>query len=82
MEKDFIPAFESGRVEEIFCTGTGALVVDVAELDYKGKRFVLNKNRDRSKDIKPFLSFAERIKDDILDIQMGLVPAHPFVLEC
>ena len=84
MKKDLVPALRDGRVAEIFCTGTGALVVPVEGLSFPGEFLCISgpEQQGSSKQAYRNDSFAESIKQDILDIQMGLVPGHPFVVEC
>ncbi|KAL8429401.1 hypothetical protein Efla_001239 [Eimeria flavescens] len=90
MKKDFIPAFRAGKIKEIFCCGTGALVVSVQQLHFEGETFSLDPSSSSSSNSSSNSSptgssrqtLAEALKEDLLDIQMGLVPGHPFVVEC
>ncbi|OEH74905.1 branched-chain-amino-acid aminotransferase [Cyclospora cayetanensis] len=86
MKKDLIPAFKEGRVREIFCTGTGALVVPVEGLHFQGTFYGGSEGIEAAeKKAHPQLhaaSFAEAVKEHILDIQTGELPRHPFVVEC
>ncbi|KAL8275594.1 hypothetical protein Esti_000545 [Eimeria stiedai] len=80
MQKDLLPALRGGKVMEIFCSGTGALTVSVGQLHFQGEVFDINPQKNEGGNKEG--NFAQKLKEHILDIQMGLVPGHPFVVEC
>jgi branched-chain amino acid aminotransferase len=59
-------AHESGRLEEVWGTGTAAVISPVGELAYKGRKMVINGGR-----IGPL---TQRLYDAIVAIQYGQAP--------
>jgi len=56
-------AFENGKLDDAFGTGTAASVSPIAEINYKGKSLIINEDR----------SIAESIKKELNDIKYGKI---------
>jgi len=63
---EVVEAAESGRLQEVWATGTAAVISPVGELAYKGRRIVVNHGR-----IGPV---AQKLYDTIVAIQYGDAP--------
>src|SRR5207247_6173527 len=63
---EVIAAARKGTLEEVWATGTAAVISPVGELAYKGERFVVNGGR--------IGELTQRLYDAILDIQYARVP--------
>ncbi|PFH35471.1 Branched-chain-amino-acid aminotransferase [Besnoitia besnoiti] len=74
MKADFVKAYREGRVHEVFCTGTGAVVKPIGLIHFEGEDFDC-----APKDAET--SLARKVYDDISDIHYGVVPHH-FMVEC
>ena len=60
---EVISGLESGRVKEIFASGTAAVISPVGKLSYKGKDYVINQGK-----VGPL---AQKLYDTIMGIQYG-----------
>ncbi|MBC8015793.1 MAG: branched-chain amino acid aminotransferase [Sporomusaceae bacterium] len=58
-------AHEQGHLEEVFGTGTAAVISPVGELSWKGKKIVINDNKTGE--------FSQRLFDTVTGIQYGTV---------
>lgn len=67
--EEVFEAHEKGELEEVFGTGTAAVISPVGELSWKGKRIVINNNQTGE--------FAQKLFDTVTGIQNGKV-ADPF----
>nr|PIL99092.1 Branched-chain-amino-acid aminotransferase [Toxoplasma gondii COUG] len=74
MKADFVKAYREGRVHEVFCTGTGAIVKPVGVIHFEGEDFDC-----APRDLETSLAY--KLHSDISDIQYGVVPHH-FMQEC
>jgi branched-chain amino acid aminotransferase len=63
---EVVEAHERGKLEEVFGTGTAAVISPVGELVYKGKKMVINKGQ-----IGPL---TQKLYDAIVAIQYGKAP--------
>jgi branched-chain amino acid aminotransferase len=59
-------AHAKGELEEIFGTGTAAVISPVGELSWKGRKIVINKNQTGE--------FAQKLFDYLTGVQYGKVP--------
>jgi branched-chain amino acid aminotransferase len=62
---EVLSALESGKVKEIFASGTAAVISPVGKLAYRGKKFVINEGK-----VGPL---ARKIYDHIMGIQYGKI---------
>ena len=63
---DFVyKAAEEGKLEEVFATGTAAVISPVGELSWEGKKLVINNNE--------IGELSQRLYDELYGIQTGLV---------
>jgi len=62
---EVLSSLESGKVKEIFASGTAAVISPVGKLAYRGKKFVINEGK-----VGPL---ARKLYDRIMDIQYGKV---------
>ena len=63
---DFVyKAAEEGKLEEVFATGTAAVISPVGELNWEGKKLVINNNE--------IGELSQRLYDELYGIQTGLV---------
>ena len=62
---EVLSALESGKVKEIFASGTAAVISPVGKLAYRGKKFVINEGK-----VGPL---ARKLYDRIMDIQYGKI---------
>jgi len=62
---EVISGLETGRVKEIFASGTAAVISPVGKLAYKGKEYVINQGK-----VGPL---AQKLYDTIMGIQYGKV---------
>ena len=56
-------AYEKGQLEEVFGTGTAAVISPVGELSWKGKKMVINNNKTGE--------FSQKLFDTVTGIQYG-----------
>ena len=71
---EVIEAYKSGRLEEVFGTGTAAVISPVGELAYRGEKMTINGGR-----IGPL---TQRLYDAIVGIQYGKSPdPHHWTVE-
>lgn len=56
-------AYEQGQLEEVFGTGTAAVISPVGELSWKGKKIVINNNKTGE--------FSQKLFDTVTGIQYG-----------
>jgi branched-chain amino acid aminotransferase len=63
---EVIEAAHKGTLEEVWATGTAAVISPVGELAYKGERFVVNGGR--------IGALSQRLYDTIVGIQYGTAP--------
>jgi branched-chain amino acid aminotransferase len=63
---EVVEAHEGGRLEEVWGTGTAAVISPVGELAYKGRKMVINRGK-----IGPL---TQRLYDAIVAIQYGQAP--------
>lgn len=63
---EIFAAHEKGELEEVFGSGTAAVISPVGELSWKGKKIVINGNKTGE--------FAQKLFDYITGIQYGTVP--------
>ena len=62
---EVLSSLESGKVKEIFASGTAAVISPVGKLAYRGKKFVINEGKVGT--------LARKLYDRIMDIQYGKV---------
>lgn len=62
---EILSALDSGRIKEIFASGTAAVVSPVGKLAYKGKNFIINQGK-----VGPL---ARKLYDQIMGIQYGKI---------
>jgi branched-chain amino acid aminotransferase len=63
--EEVFEAHENGQLEEVFGTGTAAVISPVGELAWKGKKIMINNNRTGE--------FAQKLFDYVTGIQYGRV---------
>jgi len=61
--EEIFAAHEKGQLEEVFGTGTAAVISPVGELSWKGKKIVINQNKTGE--------FAQKLFDTVTGIQYG-----------
>ena len=63
---ELIEAIESGKVEEIWGTGTAAVVSPVGELAYKGKEYIISGGK--------IGELTQKLYDELTGVQWGRIP--------
>ncbi len=63
--EEVFAAHEQGQLEEVFGTGTAAVISPVGELSWKGKKIIINNNKTGE--------FAQKLFDTVTGIQYGTV---------
>jgi branched-chain amino acid aminotransferase len=63
---EVVAAAGDGTLQEVWATGTAAVISPVGELAYKGRRFVVNQGR--------IGELAQKLYDTIVAIQYGAAP--------
>jgi branched-chain amino acid aminotransferase len=63
--QEVFAAYEDGQLEEVFGTGTAAVISPVGELSWKGQKIVINNNKTGV--------FAKKLFDTVTGIQYGKV---------
>jgi branched-chain amino acid aminotransferase len=70
---EVVAAARDGSLQEVWATGTAAVISPVGELAYKGERIVVNEGK--------IGEVAQRLYDSIVAIQYGAAPdAHGWTL--
>lgn len=62
---EVVKAHENGQLNDMFGTGTAAVLSYISDLGYKGKNYPLPAIEDRT--------ISQKIKNELLDIRLGLV---------
>jgi branched-chain amino acid aminotransferase len=63
---ELISAIEAGKLEEMWGTGTAAVVSPVGTIEYKGKDYVINGNK--------IGALTQKLYDELTGIQWGRLP--------
>ena len=63
---ELVDLFHQGKVEEVFGTGTAAVISPIGELEYEGEKMVFNNG-----EIGPY---SQKLYDTMFGIQTGKVP--------
>ncbi len=66
---ELVDYYRQGKVEEVFATGTAAVISPIGSLDYKGETLVFHDNR--------IGEYSQKIYDELFGIQTGQLP-DPF----